>query len=251
MQIAADVLLGQELLPRDDHGDLLEVGVVRAAGGEGGPQLGVVAALGAAAQPHAEPRVEAEDAAVQQLEIGRWRRRGVVRAAVEVSARAGQPGGELGGLAARRVVGEFGSVDEDADVLQVEDDAVEDVRDRVRSAGVEPQLGGVLVDLEGRLDHDVAEVEGPDRRRVDRHQRERRSVVGAGEIDLALGVGEGRADAVADDACDRPGWPPGRRDSPSRRSRAGCGRRRLRRPSISPPRPACRSPPSAGPASRR
>ena len=46
-------------------------------------------------------------------------------------------------FAAGRVEGEVGAVDVDADVAQVEGDAVDDVGDRVRAGGVDRDLGGV------------------------------------------------------------------------------------------------------------
>jgi hypothetical protein len=94
-------------------------------------------------------------------------------------------------------VGELVAIDVDADVAQVEGDAVEDVGNRVRRARVDLQLGGERVDREGGADHDRAEVEGPHRGGVDRHQRERLPVVWTGEVDPAGSVGEGGADPVA------------------------------------------------------
>ena len=71
--------------------------------------------------------------------------------------------------------------------------------------GVDPQLGGVGVNLKGRADHDRAEVKGADRGGVDGDQGEWRAVVGAGQVEATRGVGEGRADAIAGErAC--PTW---------------------------------------------
>ena len=53
------------------------------------------------------------------------------------------------------------------------------------------------IDLDRRADDDRAEVEGADRGGVDRDDRERRAVVGAGEVEAAGGVGEDAAEPVA------------------------------------------------------
>ena len=105
-----------------------------------------------------------------------------------------EKGSQLVGLRVK-----FGAVDVDADVAQVQGDAVEDVGDRVGAGGVDRDLGGVGVDLDRRADDDHAEVEGADRGGVDRDDREGGAVVGAGEVEAARGVGEDAADAVAGD----------------------------------------------------
>ena len=76
-------------------------------------------------------------------------------------------------------------------------DALDDVGDRIGAGGVEEDFAGFGVDLEGLADDDGADVEGADDAGGDRDDRERRAVVGAGEVDLARGVGEGGADAGA------------------------------------------------------
>ena len=68
---------------------------------------------------------------------------------------------------------------------------------RSEDAGVDLELGGLLIDVECGADHHVSEVEGPDRRRVDHDEGERLAVVGAGKVDAPVRVGQGRADAVA------------------------------------------------------
>ena len=83
-------------------------------------------------------------------------------------------------------MGEFVAVHVYADVAQVQRDAVDDVRDAIRGLRVDLQLGGARVDEKAERTTIGAEVEGADRRRVDRDQGERRAVVGAGEVDLAF-----------------------------------------------------------------
>ena len=59
------------------------------------------------------------------------------------------------------------AVDEDPDLADVEGDAVEDRRDRVRAGRVDVDLGVVAVDPKGRADDDGADVEGAGLRRGD------------------------------------------------------------------------------------
>ena len=68
---------------------------------------------------------------------------------------------------------------------------LEDVGDRVRAGGVDEDFACFGVDLEGLADHHVAEVKGADLGGGDRHQGEGRAVVGAGEVELAGGIGQG------------------------------------------------------------
>ena len=114
----------------------LQVGVAWRRGRRRWLAARVGAALDAAAQADAELRLEAEREAVEQLEVlGRGPR-------VESSAAAGEAwrpsrSGSRSvrdACAAGRVVGEFVAVHVDADVAQVERDAVDDVGDRVRGA---------------------------------------------------------------------------------------------------------------------
>ena len=100
-------------------------------------------------------------------------------------------------VAGGRVEDEVGPVDVGADVASVDGDAVDDVGDRVRAGGVDEDFGGFGVDLQGLADDHGAEVEGADLGGGDRDGRELGAVVGAGEVDLAGGVGQGGADAGA------------------------------------------------------
>ena len=79
------------------------------------------------------------------------------------------------------------------------DDALDDVRDRFGLRAAYFDLRGRGVDVQGKADHDGAEVERADLRACDRDDRERRAVVGARQIDLAGCLGENCADARFDD----------------------------------------------------
>ena len=65
------------------------------------------------------------------------------------------------------------------------------------------------VDLDRRADDDHAEVEGPDQGGVDGDDRERRAVVGPGEVELAGGVSQGRRRGRSRRRCGRFPRPPG------------------------------------------
>ena len=168
-------------------------GMVRTALKAGWP-----ARLVAALEAQRQLRLEGEGGAVGGLEGGGDGDRLVVGCGGEVEARAEHGRGGRGRFAAGRVEGEFGAVDVGADVAQVDGDAVDDVGDRVGAGGVDEDFGGFGVDLEGEADDDGAEVEGADLGGGDRDERERGAVVGAGEVELAGGVGEDVADAGAD-----------------------------------------------------
>ena len=103
------------------------------------------------------------------------------------------------GVAARGVEDELVAVHVDADFADVDDDPVDDVRDRIRAVRADFDLRGDRVDVQREADHDGPEVERADLRAGDRDDRQRRAVVGAGEIDLAGCLREHRADAGADD----------------------------------------------------
>ncbi len=92
----------------------------------------------------------------------------------------------------------FGPVDVGADVAQVDGDAVDDVGDRVRALAVDEDFGGFGVDPQGEADDDGAEVEGADLAAVIATIETVGAVVGAGEVELAGGIGEDGADAGAD-----------------------------------------------------
>ena len=61
-------------------------------------------------------------------------------------------------------------------------------------------LGRFGVDVQRRPDHDGVEVEGTGDRRGDEHHADRRALVGAGEIRLAVGVERRRSGAGVDSA---------------------------------------------------
>ena len=109
--------------------------------------------------------------------------------------------------------------DVDADVAQVDRDAVDDVGDRVGARGVDRDLGGLRVDVDGRADHDRAEVEGPDRRRVDRDDREGRAVEGTGEVEAARRRSRAPGRPRSRRPCGRSRWRPDRTGVPPLRSR--------------------------------
>ena len=117
------------------------------------------------------------------------------RGEVETGAEDGGRG--RGRFAARRVEGEGGAIGVGADVAQVDRDALDDVGDRVRAGGVEEDFAGFGVDVEGEADDNGADVEGTDDAGGDRDQGDGATVVGAGEVDLAGGVGQRGADAGA------------------------------------------------------
>ena len=87
-----------------------------------------------------------------------------------------------------------------ADIAQVDGDALDDVRDRVRAGRVEEDFAGFGVDVDREADDDGADVEGADDAGGDRDEGDGVAVVGAGEVDLAGGVGERGADAGAGEA---------------------------------------------------
>ena len=144
---------------------------------------------------------------------------------VGAAALEGAGGGQF--RAVGPVEGEFVPVDVDGDRADVELGAAEDVRDRVGD-GVDLRRFGI--EEERHPDDDGAEVEGPGERRGDDHERERRALVGAGEVGLAVdlqrrgaGAGGDRGDADLALVGTARRWPsrPRRRVPPPRRSPAG------------------------------
>ena len=175
---------------------LADVGVAGARG-VGGAQRGEAAAPGGSLQLQRELRLEAERRAAEHLVAIGGGGGHVVGGAEDIGAGPGQHRGGLEHVAAGRVQHEAGAVDVDADVAQVQGDAAEDVGDRVRAGGVDRGLRGRGVDADRRAHDDDAEVEGADEGGVDRHDRERRAVVGAGQVEAARRPGEGAAHPVA------------------------------------------------------
>ena len=97
--------------------------------------------------------------------------------------------------AAGRVDREVRAVRVDVDRADAELGAAEDVRDRV---GDGPDPRRLRVDEEGDADDDGAEVEGACDGRRQHRQRERRALVGAREVGVALDLDRARAGAGAD-----------------------------------------------------
>ena len=160
---------------------------------EGGGQRRVGAAFGAALEAQGELRLEAEAAALADLEAGVERRRRCRGS--RAASRSTAIGSQLVGLRVKS-----GRSSLTCDRADVE-------RDRpARIAGI-GSVTAVIWAVFGStcravLTHDGAEVEGPGRRRGDDRQAERGAFVGAGEVGLAGGVVGGRAGAGADvDAC--------------------------------------------------
>ena len=154
-------------------------------------------------------------------------------------------------FAVGRVEREVGAADVDADVAQVERDAVDDVGDRVRGRGVDRDLGGMRVDLDRRADDDHAEVKGADQGGVDGDDRERGAVVGAGQVEPAGCVGRGRRRGRSRRRCGRFPMPPGSSGVRARRSRFRAWPLRCRRRGSRGCRRSCRAGPWAGWPSRR
>ena len=127
-------------------------------------------------------------------ELDRVGGEGFQRGALAPDRRAG-----LEGLAGGRVEGEVGAVGVHAQVAQAQRDALEDVGDRVRALAVDFGAVADRVEAQRLADDDGAGVEGPGDRRGDRHHAERVPVVGAGEVEAAVDVGELGADARAGD----------------------------------------------------
>ena len=88
----------------------------------------------------------------------------------------------------------LGPVGVDAQVAEVQRDALEDVGDRVRGRAVDFADVGDRVEAQRLAHDDGAGVEGAGHRRGDRHRGDRVAVVGAGEVELAGHVGELGAD---------------------------------------------------------
>ena len=178
-------------------GGTADVGVAGALA-QFGAQIRVGVAASRAEQLQRELGLEGQRGAVGDLEGVVDRDRGFLGVG-EGGAGAGQGRGGDGRFAAGRVDREVGTGDVDADVAQVQRDAADDVGDRVGGLGVDRDLGGEGVDLDRRADDDHAEVEGADQGRVDGGDRDRRAVVGAGQVELAGRIGEHSAQAVAGD----------------------------------------------------
>ncbi len=121
--------------------------------------------------------------------------------------------GDLLRIAVGRVEREPGAVDQDVDVLDLQREPFEDVRDRVFAASVgrDRQRRRVGVDFDLRANHDRAaflQIERARFRRVDDAQAERGAPVGAGDVDLPAGDRERvPADTDGDDRFpDLAGW---------------------------------------------
>jgi hypothetical protein len=171
-----------------------DVGIA-GAGGQGGGQGRVVAAVVAALQLEGEARLEVKPGAAGHLEAVGFGVAGVIGEGVEVPAGAAEDPVDRHRFAGGRVADEVGAVHLDADVLDPEGDAFEDVGHRI---GDDLDLGGDRVDHQFGPHHDVAEVEGTGLGRGDEGEGERGALVGAGEVGLGGGVEGGGADAGAD-----------------------------------------------------
>src|SRR5262249_7237263 len=157
------------------------------------------AALGGALQLDRDLRLEAEGAALRQLEA-----RGEV-------GHLAQGGGQLPfdrrWVAGGAGLGEFVAIEAEVDRAHVEGDALVDLGDRVRYGG---DLGGEGIDVDGNAGHHGAEVKGTGGGRDHGGEGEGGALVGGGEVDLSPGVvgggaGSGAYHHVADQGVGRAG----------------------------------------------
>ena len=165
---------------------------VAVAGDEGRPEFRVVVpehVLAAAEEPGREARAEAAACGSRWSGTGPRPANELKVAGLVGSAPPPSSAPSVASLpAAGRVDDEVVLVDVDVDRADVELGAAEDVGDRVRR-GVD--AGRFGVDEQRHPDHDRAEVEGPGDRGGDHRQRERRALIGAGEVGLAsIWIGE-------------------------------------------------------------